>query len=95
MLRAAFQRSAVIWREIAIRLALLEIRLRLFDRGLGLLDCCFSLLDLLIQFRRVDLGQNLPSLHVIADVGQAALEISVGASQNRSFGHGLASCRAA
>jgi len=76
-------------REIAVRLALFEARLRLLDRRLGLLHRSLRLVNLLIQFRRVDFRHNLARVHVIADIHEAAFEVPVGASQNWRFGEGL------
>ena len=44
---------------------------------------------LLIQFRRIDLRQQLPRLHPVADVHLAALHVSAGTRQHRRFGDRL------
>ena len=71
--------------EIPVRFALREIRLRLFDGGLRLFDRGVGLLNLLIEFRRIDFGEVLTGPHAVAEVREAPFQISVRAGQNRSF----------
>jgi hypothetical protein len=81
-------------RKLAVRLALREARLRLLHRGLRLLDGRFCLVNLLIQFRRVDFREHLAHLHPVSDVRQATFEIAVGAREDGRLRE-PASCRAA
>ena len=55
----------------------------------ALLNRRLRLIDLLVEFRRIDLRQQLARLHAIADIDQAAFEIAVGARQNRRLSHRL------
>ena len=57
--------------------------------GLRLLDRRLRLVDLLIELRRVDFGEDLARRHAVADIGEAALEVAVGARQNRRLGQRL------
>ena len=82
----AFGRDA---REIAVRLALHEGRLRLLHRCLRLLDGRLRLVHLLIELRRVDFGEDLSRLHTVADIGEAAFEVPVGPGKNRRLGERL------
>ena len=47
------------------------------------------LVDLLIELRRVDFGEHLSGRHTVADVGEAAFEVSIGARKNRRLGERL------
>ena len=76
-------------RELAVRLALLEARVRLLRRGLGLFDRRFRLVNLLIQLRRVDFRQHLADPHAVPDVGETTFEVAVGARQDRRLGQRL------
>ena len=76
-------------REIAIGLSLIKVRLRLLHCRLRLLHRCFGLVNLLIQLRRVDLGQHLACLHPVADIDQAPPQVAVGARKNRRLGQRL------
>ena len=61
-------------RELLVRLRLLHRRLELRKRRLGLGD-------LVVELRGDDLHQQLPLLHVIADVDIALVDIAAGASE--------------
>ncbi len=76
-------------RELPVGFALREARLRLFGRRVGLLDRRFRLMNLLIQFRRLDLGEHLAGSHAIPDIGETTLEIAVRPREDRRFGQGL------
>jgi len=47
------------------------------------------LLQLLVDFRRVDFRQQLAGFHMRADVHQPALEVSIGAGIDGRVGKGL------
>ena len=62
-------------REIPARLRLLQRRLVLAQRRL-------SLSNLVIEFGRRDLRQQIAGLHMIADIDLARLDVAVGASED-------------
>src|SRR6185437_827888 len=53
--------------------------------GIGLRDFGFGLGQLLVQFRRVNLGEQLAGGHVLADVDIPAFQITAGAREDRRF----------
>ena len=55
------------------------------EGGFGLVELSPGAIELLVEFRRIDLGQKLPGLDMGADVHQPALEIPVGARIDRRF----------
>ena len=67
-------------------------RRELFERGLGLAELSLSLSErslrlgyLLIEVRRLDIGQLLAGAHAIADVHVTPLQITSGARENVGF----------
>src|SRR6267143_251234 len=67
-------------------LSLPQIGLRRLEIGPGLLE-------LLIDLGRLDLGEELPLLHVGADVEVPGLHVAVGAREDRRVGEGLGGAR--
>ncbi len=57
--------------------------LRDFLRGLRVGEIRLGLPQLLVDFRRIDLGEQLAGLHGRADVDEPAFEIAVGARVDR------------
>ena len=57
----------------------IPVGLRLLQRGLQLGHRCFGLGDLVIEFRRSDLGQQLAALDPVADIGVAPRDVAGGA----------------
>src|SRR6266508_4155298 len=64
-------------RVLRIRERLAKIRPRLIEASPGLRQVCVSLLQLLINFGRVNLSQQLSGLNAIADVCVPAAQITV------------------
>ena len=61
--------------EFAVRLGLLQRRLELTERRLGLCD-------LVVQLRRDDFGQQLPGLDPVTDIDFALVDIAAGARKD-------------
>src|SRR5262249_35031561 len=64
-------------RVLQIRDRLAKVRLRLTEARPGLRQVCAGLLQLVIDFGRVNLSQQLPSLYAIADVRVPAAQVTV------------------
>src|SRR5262249_52951116 len=54
-------------------------------RGFGLAEFSAGPGQLLVQVRRIDFGEKLAGLDLIADIDNVAFEITTGASVNRGF----------
>src|ERR1022692_2119349 len=61
--------------ELLLRLSLLQVGVGLFESGAGLVQGGPRLIDLLIQFRRFDFGQQLAGLHAVTDIRVAPLDV--------------------
>ena len=72
VLASVFQRSAVTRARSRFALPCSRLACACSMRRLRLLDGGLGLVDLLIEFRRIDLRQRLAGLHVVADVREAA-----------------------
>ena len=72
-------------RQIARCGELLEGGLRLTKLSLGLRQRSFRLRHLLIQIRRLDIGELLPGAHAIADVYVAPFQVTGRAGENIRF----------
>ena len=79
---------------VALRVDLGEVGvgLPLFQRGFGLLhvavglvDGGSGLLDLLLEFGGLDLGQHLAGVHAVADIHIALADVAAGAREHRRF----------
>ncbi len=46
-------------------------------------------MQLLIHFRRIDFGEQLPFLHLVADIGNALDYVAIGAGEDGRLGDGL------
>ena len=72
------QRPVAIPRDLGklpVRLSLLQRRLELTERRL-------RLCDLMIELRCYDFGQQLPCLHVVADIDLALVDVAAGARKH-------------
>ena len=76
-------------REFLVGAALLQRGFGLLHAALGLIDGGVCLQDLLIEFRRFDLGHHLAGLHAIADIDVAFADVAGGAGQHGRFGDRL------